>query len=378
MIRLRQTGIGILAVFMFVCGVSDTLLGKQSRQDPATNSTQKVLPVKAVQVEKEAGWHHVNYPGVVLANNQSELSFRVSGMIEEIPIKIGQVVKKGQLIARLDDEHFVNAREQARAATRQAKARLEDARAECQRLTDLLSVRDISKQKLQNARTSEKSAEEDFYITRKRLAEADRELGYTRLKMPFDGSVASKLVHAFQTVQAGQPIALVVDASDLLFRIQLPASLLSRRDDFHKFECVFPSLNGLEREASLHGIGPSALPSLRTFPLTVALGSSTEPLVMPGTEGILRITVATDPSKSRILVPASALTSDHKGAPRVWIANPKSGRAHPQAVELDGLHHGKMAVTSGLAPGDWVITAGQTHLSPGQRIKIVEPMSGSR
>jgi multidrug efflux system membrane fusion protein len=99
--------------------------------------------------------------------------------------------------------------------------------------------------------------------------------------------------------------------------------------------------------------------------------------IMPGSEGILRITAAPDASKSRILVPASAVIGDHKGNPKVWIANPKTGRAHLKAVKLGGLRDGRMVVESGLSPGEWVITAGQTHLSPGQKIKIVKPISGS-
>lgn len=381
MTRFWQTGIGILVALVLVCGSSDTLLAKEAEKDSATNATQKSqrpLPVKAVQVKKADGKQHLDYPGVVLTDNQSELSFRVSGMVEEFPVKVGQVLKKGQLIARLDNDHFLNAREQARAAKRQAKVRMLDARSEYQRLKNLLSHRDISKQKLQNAKTQAKTAEENFHIAQKRLAEAERQLGYTTLKAPFDGIVASKKIHAFQTVQAGQPIALMVDSSDLLFRVQLPASLLSRRDDFRKFECIFPALSGLKLEASLHGIGPSALPPLRTFPLTVELDPGTKHPIMPGTEGILRITVAPDESKSRILVPASAITGDHNGSPKVWIADPKTGQAHPKSVKLGGLHDGRMTVKSGLSSGDWVITAGQTHLTPGGKIKIVKPKSGSR
>ena len=380
MTKFWQTGLGILAAFILVCGGSETLLGKKTKQGSSTNSSQeskKALPVKAVQVKKANGKQHLDYPGVVLTDNQSELSFRVPGMIEEIPIKVGQILKKGQLLARLDNDHFLNAREQARAAKRQAKVRMLDARSEYQRLTNLLSHRDISKQKLQNAKTQAKTAEENYHIAQKRLAEAERQLGYTTLKAPFDGIVASKKVHSFQTIEAGQPIALMVDSSDLLFRVQLPTSLLPDKNNFQKFECVFPALNGLKIEAKLHGIGPSALPPMHTFPLTVELESGTKHPIMPGTDGILRITVARDSSKSRLLVPASAITSDHKGNPQVWTANPKSGQAHPRAVKLGGLHGGKMAIESGLSTGEWVITAGQTHLSPGRMIKIVKPTSKS-
>ncbi len=377
MTRFWQTGIGILAVVILVFGSADTMLGQKAKKGSATNSTQKALPVKAVQVEKANRKQCLKYPGVVITDNQSELSFRVSGKVEEVPIKVGQVLKKGQLIAQLEQSHFINAREQARAAKRQAKARMQDARSEYRRLKKLMSARDISKQKLQNAKTTAQSAEEDFHIAQRRLAEAERQLGYTTLKSPFGGIVASKKVHAFQTVEAGQPIALIVDPSDLLFRVQLPPSMLPLRNDLENFQCVFPALNGLKLEAKLHGLGPSALPPLRTFPLTVEIESAAKHPIMPGTEGILRITVASDAAKNRIRVPASAITSNHKGSPKVWIANPKSGRAQRRSVKLGEVQEGRVTVESGLSPGEWVITAGQSDLSSGRKVKIVKPMSGS-
>lgn len=381
MTKFWQTGIGILAVFILVCGVSDVLLGKKTQQDSAANPAQeskKALPVKAVKIKKAKGTRYIDYPGIVLTDNQSELSFRVSGMIQEMPIKVGQVLKKGQLLARLDNSHYLNAREQALAAKRRAMARMRDARKEYQRLKELKAARDISKRKLQRAQTAAKAAEENHHIAQKRLAEAERQLGYTVLQAPFDGVVASKKVHAFQTIAAGQPIALMVNSSDLLFRVQLPASVLPDKNDFEKFECVFPALNDLKIEARLHGIGPSALPPLHTCPLTVELDSAAKHGVTPGTEGILRIAAAPDESENRVLIPVSAVTSDHKGRPQVWIANPKTGRADQRPVKLHGLDNGKMAVESGLSDGEWVITAGQTHLSPGRKIKIVQPESKSQ
>ncbi|MCA1742492.1 MAG: efflux RND transporter periplasmic adaptor subunit [Desulfovibrionales bacterium] len=380
MIRFWQIAMGILVAFIFICGSSNTLLGNKTKQGSTANSSQKAekaLLVKAVQVKKADGERHLDYPGIVLTDNQSELSFRVSGMIEDIPVKVGQVLKKGQLIATLDNNHYSNAREQARAAQRQARARMQDAQNEYQRLKKLKSARDISERKLQNAQTEAKTAEENYHIAQKRLAEVQRQLGYTSLKAPFDGIIASRKVHSFQTIEAGQPVVLMVDSSELHFQVQLPTSLFPIRNDFQKFECVFPALDGLKLPAKLHGMGPSALPPLRTFPLTVELESSAKHPIMPGTQGILHITAAQDASKSHILVPASAITSDHKGSPHVWIADPKSSQAHQRAVKLGGLHDGKMAVESGISPGEWVITAGQGHLSPGIKIKIVKPVSGS-
>jgi RND family efflux transporter MFP subunit len=333
------------------------------------------LPVKAVKIQERSGSHQIDFPGVIRANTQSALSFRVPGLINELPVKVGQRVQKGDLIARLDATHYENAVEQALAAQKQAAAQMHDAQSEYQRLQELWAKQDVSNKELQAADSAAETAEEAVHIAEKRLAEARRQLSYTRLEAPFNGIIAEKKVHAFQTVAIGQPVALLVDPTNMLFRVQLPTSLRPDIDFFKKYKCIFPALGNLEVDAELHGIGPSALPPIRTFPLTVRLFTTPAHPIMPGTVGNLRITMSDKETEDFFLLPASAVVSDHEGHSRVWIVDKKSGKTQPQDVEVEGLHKGKIAVKSGLKSGQWIITAGQTHLSPGRKVKIVNPFA---
>ena len=376
MARCGQAAMGILLAAVLFYGSGTPVLWAQASNATVHNATQP-LPVKAMQVKKINKQHQLAYPGVVFAKHQSTLSFRVPGMVEAIPVTTGQRMQKGQLVARLDSAHYHNAREQALAARRQANVRTQDAQAEYARLTKLASGRDISKQRLQSAQTTAKAAQETLHIAQQRLAEANRQLRHATLKAPFDGVVVSKQVHAFESVAAGEPVAVLVDPATLHFRAHLPANLRAEQAHFSTFTCEFPALNGLTLDAELHGIGPSAQPPLRTYSLEVNLPSVAKHPVMPGLEGILHITVSRDAAASQLRLPVSAIISDHSGAPHVWIANPKNGTAHKRSVQLGAVREGKMTVTSGITPGQWVITAGQHHLSPGQTIKIVTSQHGS-
>ena len=356
--------------------------GKENKGKPADKAKGKpsmsfigesaVLPVKAVEVKQAPPSFELNLPGVVQANVESTLSFRVPGTITEFPVKIGQEMRKGDLIARLDATHYENAVAQAEASRQEALANQQDASAQYGRVRKLWADQDMSTSQMDEARTSARTASQQVKIAGKQLAEARRELANSTLSAPYDGTVANKQVLNYQTVQAGQPVVLFVDTSSMQLRAQLPSSMLWEKDHFSDYKCVFPSLGGLTVDAQLKGIGPSALPPHRTYPVTVVITPPEGTPILPGTEGILRITVTNPGQADYTLVPATAVTSDHKGQSRIWTVDTKTGEAQPRPVEIEALHDGQIALRSGVQAGEWVITAGQNRLTPGRKVKIVK------
>jgi len=334
-----------------------------------------VLPVKAVQARRIPASYPLRLPGVVQAHVESALSFRVPGLVTDLPVEIGQAVKRGDTIARLDASHYQNAVDQAQASVDQAQARWQDARAQYDRVRKLWADQDMSASQMDNARADTRAAEEGYRIAARQLAEARRELEYATLASPYDGIVADKQVRVFQTVEAGQPVVLLVDPGQVELRAQLPGSMLARKENFSNFRCVFPALGGLTLPAQIKGIGPSALPPNRTFPITVLLTRPPGTPVLPGTEGTLEITVTDPQPEEDILVPASAVVSDPGGQSLVWVVAPESGEVQPHPVQVEGLRDGDMALKTGVSPGQWVVTAGQDRLSPGRKVRIVKPVA---
>lgn len=375
--RLLQVVLAVLMGVAFLAwGGCKKDQGKGKPKGAVSHSApEAVLPVKAVQATRTPRSYHLKFPGVVQADTQSALSFRVPGLIVALPINIGQAVQKGDLIARLDRSDYQDAVDQARDAQDRARVRLEDEQKHYARIRKLWADQDVSTSQLDAARTAARTAEEELRIAAQRLAEAKRRLDHAQLTAPYDGIIADKHVHAFQRVGVGQSVALLMDPSSLRLRAQLPTSLIPKKDQFTHYECIFPGLGDLALKAELEGIGPSALPPIRTFPITVKLSPPAHMPILPGTEGILNITVTNPHPADEVFVPVSAVVSTPKGKSRVWVVDRKSDKVQPHPVEIEGLHNGKIACKSGIQAGQWVITAGHSRLSPGLEVHIVKPLS---
>ena len=345
---------------------------------PVPGVKKDVIPVKAIRVTPVSKTFVRRLPATLMTGVETRLSFRVSGRILSLPVEVGQVVKKGKLIGLLDPRDFEDVLGEAEASLARAVARQEDAVLHLKRMEKLWSDQDVDINDLDSTRTGARSADDQVKIQKRQLNEARRRLTYTRLKAPYTGVIAQKQVNVFDTVAADQAVVLFVDLSCLKARAQLSSSLMSQHKRFEKYSVVIPALNELSLPATFEGIGPSALPPHRTYPITVILSPPPGTPILPGMEGILNITVKTPDQDNFILVPASAVVSDYKGQSRVWIVNPNTGETQPRTVAVEGLYHGRIALKSGINTGEWVITAGQNRLSPGCKVRIVQSVDAGK
>jgi len=333
---------------------------------------EAVIPVKALQVKPVSKTFVRRLPATLMTKVETRLAFRVSGRITDLPVAVGQVVKKGELIALLDPKDFKDTAGQAEAALAQAAARQKDAGLHLARMQKLWANQDVDISQLDKARADARSAEDQVKIQKRQLNEAGRRLSYTRLMAPFNGIVAQKKVNAFDTVSAGQTIVLFVDLSRLKARAQLSPSLMPERNRFEAYALVIPALNGLRLPAALEGIGPSALPQANTYPITVIFQAGPETDLRPGMNGFLEITVRRHANDRYIQVPPGAVDTDPKGSTRAWVVDEKKGIVQPRQVLTGGLTKNGIEIKKGLHAGEWVVTAGIRNLRPGQRVLILK------
>ena len=148
-------------------------------------------PVKLQVVDGGAGALR-HYPGKVVATEGSELAFRVSGQLERFPVRAGEQVKKGQLLAALDPSDFRN-----QLADRQAQYDL--AESQYQRGISLRDRGVISEAQFDEIEAKRRQAQAALSLARDNV-------NYTRLKAPYGGTVARTEVENYQFVQAKQPI----------------------------------------------------------------------------------------------------------------------------------------------------------------------------
>lgn len=331
-----------------------------------------IVPVKAMRVAPVSETFIRSLPATVMVEVETRLAFRVSGRISSLPVEVGQVVKKGELIGLLDPSDFEDTAGEAEAALAQAQARQKEAGLHLKRMEKLWANQDVDISQLDRARAESRSADDQVKMQERQLNEARRRLAYTRLKAPYTGVIAQKEANLFVAVAAGQTVVLLVDLSRLKVRAQLSPSLIAERNRFEKYNVLIPALKGPRLQAALQGIGPSALPPANTYPITVTIETGSGTDIRPGMNGLLEITVKRAKGDRHIQVPLSAVGSDPKGNATVWVVDKKKDVAHPRRVVTGGLTKTGIEIESGLSAGEWVVTAGLRELSPGKRVMILK------
>lgn len=332
-------------------------------------------PVKALEISAPGGLAEGSFPGLAAATQEANLSFRVSGPLIELPVKIGDRVEAGAVVARIDPNDFEvvlkNAQSvQAAAAAaakradadyqRLAKAQQEDPGATSQRAVDLaLASRDETRAAVAAAGATVQTA-------------SDR-LRYTRLLAPFNSDVVETYVENFETVAAKQPILRLVDNSTVEMTLSIPENLIGYADFVTDISVTFDALPGVEVPATISEIGSEATQATRTYPLTVVMEQPAEGRILPGMAGQARIRAELpDTAADGVHVPPTALFAGSADTERsfVWVID--SDVVRQREVEVGGLTTNGVIVTGGLNPGELIVATGVSALVEGQTVRIID------
>jgi RND family efflux transporter MFP subunit len=316
-------------------------------------------------------------PGRAQAGQQVNMSFRVSGQLQEFPVSVGDKVDVGTRLANLDPSSFqqlVNSTQAqmqaAQAGFRRAEAdyerllnvQREDPGATSQRAVDLaLSVRD-------QARSAVSALEATVQIARDRLS-------YTELMAPFNGEVAETYVENFQTVVALQPILRLLDSTSIEMTVNVPENLIGYADYVTSVIVSFDALPNVDIPASIKEIGREATQATRTFPVTLVMEQPENGEILPGMAGeaVIQAQLPESAGKTGITIPATAaFASSDIDVTNVWVIDTTTNTLSRREVQTGEVTTSGLLITGGLDAGDWIVTAGTHSLSDGQEVRIVD------
>lgn len=341
----------------------------------------EVRPVKALELTGPQPFGGRWYPGQAAATQEANLSFRVPGTVDRIPVDVGVQVKKGELLARLDPQDFNIALNDAKAQLRKEKAGFELAGAEYERVVRVhekdpgavsKSLVDVRKAQLDSARAQVVSAQAA-------VDKARDDLTYTLLKAPYDGVVAEKFVQQFEDVQAQQAIIRLLDNSSIEFTVQIPETLMQYVGlvEDAGATVVFDALPDVSLPARIKEIGKEASKTTRTYPVTLIMAQPEGFTILPGMAGKAKgnpqatTEIAQKEGLVGIEIPISATFADEGGKTFVWLIDRQTGKVSKREVTVVNLTENGAMVT-GVATGDVIATAGVNTLVEGQKVRILE------
>jgi RND family efflux transporter MFP subunit len=345
---------GFALLFFLGCGGKE-----QVEQEPV------VRPIKMMTIGGGGGGGTLEYPGEVQAAQNAEISFEVPGKIVELPVDEGQSVRKGALLARLDNADFVAARDRERA-------RMQAAKAEYERHQELYETNAVSLADLEAKRRN-------FEVTEAQLRTAQKALDDTRLLAPFGGQVARKIVDEFQNVQAKQPILLLQDESSLEVVISVPERdwaqakpglTLEERTERAEPKVEISSIPGRQFNAHIKEFATIADPTTRTYRATFGFDAPSDVTIRAGMTAKVILTISGDVEAvaGTIMIPSNAVESDENGNPYVWKIDPDAMTVSRNSVVLGELSGSQITVQSGLTDGDRIAISGVNALREGMQV----------
>ena len=318
-----------------------------------------VKPVKLFKVQAQQEKIAMSLPGKVRAARRSELSFKVSGPLQELPIEEGQVVKQGDLIAQILPRDF-------ETAISEAKARELEAEQQYNRYKELYSKRQVSKADFDRYRASRD-------VARAQLEDAQNALKDTTLVAPFDGVIARRYVENFQKVTAKEPIANLQLIDQLEVLIDVPELLMAQMRSKENVDIYaeFDAAAGQRYPLKVKEFSTDADPATQTFQVVLVMDQPEEANILPGmTAKVTAKGEEGEASDINIVVPAIAVLNDADGKNYVWVFNPDSKTVTKTGVELGKLEGSENAlVTGGLEGGEEIVMAGVTKLQDGMEVR---------
>lgn len=326
-----------------------------------------VKPVKTVQVEG-FGEGEITFPATIEAGEKLLMSFRVSGRIVELPVREGQEIKKGELIARLDPKDFQIAVNEAQANFNKAVADLNRYQVLYEKDAVPLSDLDL------------RIAQRD--VTKAKLEEAKNNLNYTYLRAPFKGRIGRRYVENYMDVVSNQEIVDLNDITSIEVKVDVPESIISiSRNLGDKIElknfAEFETAPGKQYELQIKEVSNRADPLTQTFQVTFKMPQPDDIDLLPGMNALVKMqaTIKTNVDIDvRIRIPAIAVMGSDDGSSYVWIVNQQDMTAYRRNVKIGQMSsEDKIFISSGLVGGEQLVVAGMKSLQEGMKVQYWEP-----
>lgn len=336
-------------------------------QDQALSADAK--PERPVQVQRvvfEAADVSREFVGVVRARYETDLGFRVAGKIIARPVNVGDQVRAGDVVARLDAEDFKLQVESTRAELSAAMSSVAQTAADELRFRTLrergyAAIADYDRKK-----TAKDEAEGRLERAQRALDLARNQLAYAELKADADGVITSTLAEPGQVVAVGQAVVRLARRGEKEALVALPETWLG---EARQSVATIRLWSDPKRRfpAQLRELSPQADVATRTYAARFSIADPDDAAAL-GMTAIVTLSHASEGDVAKL--PLSAIIN-RGGGPSVYVVAADGGLTL-QPVTLASFTEDTALVTGGVQEGDKVVTLGVQKLVAGQKVRTID------
>lgn len=348
---IKLNGIKTLSVIT-LCYFAINSSVSQAREMPKP----KVNVVKAeMKMLSPVAW----VSGTVISQNNSKLAAEVSGRLKSIAA-IGRLVKKGEVIATIDDSTLLLQQNENAASVKSAESRLSFLESEVKRKTSLAKRNLSAKTDLDQTLSQRDIAKGDLMAAKSRLAQTQQRLQFTQLKAPFDGLVAERLSNAGEFVNNGTAIVRLVQTDNLEASVFAP--LTAYRFLKQAKELAVESALG-KGNAAIKALVPVADSRSHLMEVRIDMSMFDWPIGLN-----LKVAVNNGQAKQVLTVPRDALVLRRNGSSVFRINDSSIAEIIP--VKLGIAAGNSIEIIGKISAGDNVVIRGAETLRPGQAVDV--------
>jgi RND family efflux transporter MFP subunit len=332
------------------------------------------LTVSYVNIQRQAGFASERvYAGKTLPSRSSELGFKRGGEIAQVLVDIGDVVEKGQVLARLDSQTLASNLEQAQANTALAQANLSAAKAEAQlaantekRFRTLREQGNTSKQIYDEAKLSFQTKRAQYQVAqanvKRALAAANASkiaLAEAAIKAPFDGIIQSRYMDEGTQILGGTPAVKLIELGPIKAHVGVPSESLASLTIGERYNL---SWNGKAQPARLIAISPEVDPNTRTLNAVFKVNADIIPI-----GAVVELLLEQRVAIPGFWLPVSALTASDRGLWGVYVVNAEN-IIERRLVEVIHNEASRAFVRGLLSDKERVVNSGVQRIVPGQSV----------
>jgi len=324
--------------------------GEDEADSGEEEDKEEAVPVEVTALGTGRMEEVLRYSANLEAEKHVQVYAQTARLVRELLVEEGDVVRRGDVLLLLDDE-------QQRNNLAKAKSQLAKSEREFQRLERLFGEELISEQKISDATY-------DLEQLRIAVAEAQREMTYTKVTAPISGTVTIRLVKLGDQVSINQHLFDIVDFDSMVARVYVPEKNLSQLRPGQVARISARALGGKTYTGSIDRIAPVVDPRTGTLKVTVAVGRQAG--LLPGL--YVDVALVTSVHDNALLMPKRALVYDKD---RVFVFRLGEDRRVERLIldpTLSDRDH--VEVGAPLSPGDEIVVAGQTGLKDGTLVSL--------
>ncbi|NQY04992.1 MAG: efflux RND transporter periplasmic adaptor subunit [Flavobacteriaceae bacterium] len=332
---------------------------------------KELRPVRFQQVGFYAGDKVRTFSGTSRTDKIIKLSFRSTGIITEFDIKIGQKVKKDQLLAKLDNVQARLNYQNALSQQNSAESAMNTAKLSLDRTRKLYEKGSTSLSNFEAAKNQYTSAKNSFNSAKQTVALQNEQIQYGYLRAPENGVIAAVSVEVDENVSPGQTIATLNSGTDMEIALGLPESVINQVKQGMEVAVDFTAIQGKQFKGKITEVAPALDPNTATYPVRVLITNPTAAIKSGMAANVTLEFSGTTNAKQGLVVPANAVGEDSTGNfVFLILGDGNVGTVKKQQVTIGELTSDGFEIKSGLTSGQKIATAGLQTLLDGQQVKL--------